>query len=832
MTTATPANTPAGTPGDPPAGAGVDAVTAMAVKLRRGTRLFTNVGDQPRARRATDVLLLTTSLVGIVMIGLIAVPEPGYSRAIGDFMAALPDALIGTWQLLADLPILWGLIVLGAALVRRRGKVARDMLLALGVGAVMWLVISRIVNGTWPELAVLFSDAAPPPVFPAARLAIPTALIVTASPHLVRPARRIGYTVIALGSIGALALQASTALGVVAALLSAAGAAAIVHLIVGSSAGRPSLDDVAYALSDMNIKVVELGVADRQAAGQFAVAARGVDGSRLVVKLYGRDAHDAALVSAVWRTIWLRQPGSPVGLGRLRQVEHEALLTLLAAQAGIVTDSVVTAGATHSDDAVLVLRRTAEPLVDHDRFAVLDEAPPPVFAGAEAPGRLEEIWQLVSTLHDHGIVHGQLDEDHIVLDDGRLGLIDFRGAAVAPTPAQEHSDNAQMFITSIGLFGRDVAVAGLIEHRTTEQIAELLPYLQPTALTADQRRMAKVLEVDLDKLRAEVAAAARLESPPLVKLRRFTVGSVVRVALPGLAIFMMVSASAGIDLGAFVESLQDAAWWLVLIGFIVAQLPRVAQAVSTLGAAPIPLPLGPVYALQLAISYVNLAIPTAAARIAVNIRFFQRQGVAPGAAVATGALDGVSGFIVQALLLGSLLLFSSMSLDLDVSGPSSSSLQIVAIVAGVVVAAIVVILVVPALRRFVLGWIVRTAREAFEVLRGLRSPRRVMMLFGGNLAAELLFALALGLFVQAFGYSLALHELLFINMAVSLLAGLLPIPGGIGVAEGGLIFGLTSFGVPQEAAFAAVMLYRFSTFYLPPIWGYFSLNWLERNRYL
>jgi uncharacterized membrane protein YbhN (UPF0104 family) len=534
----------------------------------------------------------------------------------------------------------------------------------------------------------------------------------------------------------------------------------------------------------------------------------------------------------VWRTIWLRQAGSPVGLGRLRQVEHEALLTLLAAQAGIVTDAVVTAGATHSDDAVLVLRRTAEPLVEHDRFALLDEAPPPVFAEAEAPARLAEIWQLVSTLHDHGIVHGQLDEDHIVLDDGRLGLIDFRGAAVAPTPAQEHSDNAQMFVTTMGLVGREAAVAGLIEHRSTEQIAALLPYLQPTALTPDQRRMAKVMAIDLDKLRSEVAEAAGLESPPLIKLRRFTIGSVIRVALPGLAIVMMISALAGIDFAAFVESLQDAAWWLVLIGFVVAQLPRVAQAVSTLGAAPIPLPMGPVYALQLAISYVNLAIPTAAARIAVNIRFFQRQGVAPAAAVATGALDGVSGFIVQAALLGSLLLFSSMSLDVDVSGPSSSALQIAGMVAVVVGVAVFVILVVPRLRTLVLGWIRRTAHEAFNVLRGLRSPRRVLMLFGGNLTAELLFALSLGIFVQAFGYSLALHELLFINMAVSLLAGLLPIPGGIGVAEGGLILGLTSFGVPQEAAFAAVMLYRFSTFYLPPIWGYFSLNWLERNRYL
>ncbi len=83
-----------------------------------------------------------------------------------------------------------------------------------------------------------------------------------------------------------------------------------------------------------------------------------------------------------------------------------------------------------------------------------------------------------------------------------------------------------------------------------------------------------------------------------------------------------------------------------------------------------------------------------------------------------------------------------------------------------------------------------------------KSPRRLVMLFGGNVTAELLFAQALGLLVEAFGYSIPLHELLFINMAVSLLAGPLPIPGGVGVTEGGLVFGLTPFGVSQEAAFA------------------------------
>ena len=269
-----------------------------------------------------------------------------------------------------------------------------------------------------------------------------------------------------------------------------------------------------------------------------------------------------------------------------------------------------------------------------------------------------------------------------------------------------------------------------------------------------------------------------------------------------------------------------------MLGFVVGADARDRPGDVTLGAAPIPLPLGPVYALQLAISYVNLAIPTAAARIAVNVRFFQRQGVPPGAAVATGALDGVSGFIVQAILLITLLLFSGMTLDIDFEDPSIERCDLVVIVLGGVRSPRDIDRRDPQAPAFVVGWITRIAHEAFGVLRGLRSPRRLVMLFGGNLVAELLFASTLGIFILALGYPIPLEELLFINICVSLLSGLIPVPGGIGVTEGGLIFGLTAAGMPQEAAFAAVTSTDWPTFYLPPIWGFFSLRWLERNRYL
>jgi uncharacterized protein (TIRG00374 family) len=102
----------------------------------------------------------------------------------------------------------------------------------------------------------------------------------------------------------------------------------------------------------------------------------------------------------------------------------------------------------------------------------------------------------------------------------------------------------------------------------------------------------------------------------------------------------------------------------------------------------------------------------------------------------------------------------------------------------------------------------------------------------GSAATEVLFAVALGLFARAFGYETSLAELLVINISVSLLASFIPVPAGVGVAEFGLPVGLTSAGMTAETAIAAVLLYRISTFYLPPLWGFVAMQWLQRNRYL
>jgi uncharacterized protein (TIRG00374 family) len=75
-------------------------------------------------------------------------------------------------------------------------------------------------------------------------------------------------------------------------------------------------------------------------------------------------------------------------------------------------------------------------------------------------------------------------------------------------------------------------------------------------------------------------------------------------------------------------------------------------------------------------------------------------------------------------------------------------------------------------------------------------------------------------------------QLIVINSLASFIGGVAPIPGGMGVMEAGLIAGFTAAGIPQEQAVAATFTARTFTAYLPPIWGWFALNWLRRREYI
>jgi uncharacterized protein (TIRG00374 family) len=104
-------------------------------------------------------------------------------------------------------------------------------------------------------------------------------------------------------------------------------------------------------------------------------------------------------------------------------------------------------------------------------------------------------------------------------------------------------------------------------------------------------------------------------------------------------------------------------------------------------------------------------------------------------------------------------------------------------------------------------------REAGRVLR--RGDVRVI---AGSLGYWAFDNAVLWACLRAFGESPAITVVLMAYL-VGQLGGLLPIPGGIGGVDGGLIGALLVYGVPAAAAAAAVVAYRAILFWLPLILG-------------
>ena len=109
---------------------------------------------------------------------------------------------------------------------------------------------------------------------------------------------------------------------------------------------------------------------------------------------------------------------------------------------------------------------------------------------------------------------------------------------------------------------------------------------------------------------------------------------------------------------------------------------------------------------------------------------------------------------------------------------------------------------------------------------------KVGMIFAGNLGAQLLQAVILGLCLRAFGYHATMAELILVNTIANLFAGFMPVPGGMGVAEAAYTAGLVALGVPKAPAMSTAIAFRIVTYYLPPIWGAIAMRWLRQHSYL
>jgi glycosyltransferase 2 family protein len=776
--------------------------------------LLTAAEPGRRNRRTIDGVVLAAGAIVTGLAAVIASSAAGQDADVAEALTTVLGWAEAVWRVAFVSALALALVVVADVLLRRRWLLARDLIAALLLLVGLGVVLGRVVESDWfPLEAHLLSQWG----FPELRLAAATAVLAVAGPELVQPVRRLATWLVPLAALGTVALDAALPSGALGGLALGLGAASLVRLAFGTAAAVPPAEQVRNALATLGVNVTELKIAERQRVGAAEFVGHDTDGP-LKVRVLGRDAQDTQRLARRWRLLAYRDPPQSAPVGRLEQVEHEALATLMAAQAGVRVPEVVAVGLGPDGDALLVTREpNVAPLELSNPDQVSDET-------------LEALWRQVALLHAADISHGRLNASNVLVDDDGPMLVNLSAATLGAPQSTLDIDLAELLVACTVLVGPERTLGRAVAAGWSEPVARVLPYLQRAALTPHLRDLARTHEVGLKSVRAAAAEAAGKEKPPeIAPLRRVRAKDLLLTAAVMFAAYVLITKLADIGFGTIADELgkADLAW--VVVALILAQSTFIGSGVSVRGAVAAPLPLLPCVLLQSAMKFVNLTVPSSAGRIGMNLRFLQRMGISRAQAVAAGVVDDVSETMVQVALL--LLTVPVVRANVDTSqfqgtGPDT---RLVALIAVAVVVSVVVVLAVPKLH----AKIVPGVRSAFSSLWTVaRIRRKRLELFGGNIGSELLYALALGATCLAYGVDLNLAQLVFVNTAASVLSSLIPVPGGIGAAEAALSAGLITMGVDESTAFAVAITQRLCTFYLPPIWGYVSLQWLSRKGYV
>lgn len=703
-----------------------------------------------------------------------------------------------------------GLVVTVVAILQRRWPLA--LVAALSVVAATTLLLGA-VHGSVPAATVGWGAA----------VATSTALWPAALSTLRRSL--LGGELLALVLV--LVCTTTSVAAVVAATGLGYAAGCLWRLAVGRDVAGVSPAETAALLAELGVQVEAV---ERAPSGRHGVAARFLSrtpSGTVETWIYQRSTVDTQLLARLLRFFWFRNARMPVPLTRMQHIEHHVALVLRAAGTGATSTTVVASGlAGPAEDAVVV--------------TTWDDAPCLAELAAEqvGPGELDTLWQCARSMANAGIAHGHLDAAAVALRDGRWYVRDLPAGALAALPADLAADRAALLVATTRLVGREAALAAASRALSQAELAAVLPLLQNAALPPTLRAPRKSTE--LVELRAAVAKNADVADVELASVHRVKASSVLMAAGTLLGLWLLIGEFSGFtDLW---STLLSANWWWIAAAFVVGVIPNFTEAIALSGAVASPLRIAPLVVLRLADGFFGLVGGTVATTAAA-VRYFQKEGLGASIAVSSGVLYSLAGFAVQVVVSATCLVFAWDSFSLanaqsteGSSGGSSGGHDLLLILLAVlIVAGVVAGLVVlrPRWRRQV----VDRARPQVALIRGnlhdiAAQPGKLGRLFGANLGSQVLFAAALGLSLRAYGGSASIAVLLLVNTAASLLGGLAPIPGGMGVMEGAIITGLLAAGVPESQAIPATFAYRMITAYLPPVWGWPATLWLRRHDYL
>jgi uncharacterized protein (TIRG00374 family) len=606
---------------------------------------------------------------------------------------------------------------------------------------------------------------------------------------------------------------------VLAGLAVGAATGVLVLLAYGRPDQRPTVRAIAAALRASGIPAAELVRDLNYRARSSAYFVTLTDGTRVYTRVLSPEERSADLLFRTYRYVRLKNVGDERPFSSLRRsVEHEALVALLARDAGARTPG-IRAVAGVGDESMLLV------------YDIVDGVPLHRFDPADISDELlVELWRQLSILRGHGIAHRDLRQANVIVDAaGDPWVIDFAFSEVAASDRALATDVSQLLV-ALGLaVGASRSADAAVSVLGVEAVGTALPLLQPGALAGATRSALKHNRQLLDELREAVEAHGIDAPPPPVQLERFSRRKVFTIATLGLATYFLIPQFGNV--GNIIDQVGDAQWWWFAPVMFMTVMTFVGATIAVLGSVNQRLPLIPTFLAQVASAFASKLAPAGLGGMALNTRFVQKAGVDPPVAVTSVGLNFIAGVAVH---IGMLAIFAVWA-GRDAFGSIKLPDPTVALYGLAVVALLGAIsFAIPAIRHQITGRLFPIIGRAFGGLTGtLKHPTKVALLLGGSAFVTFSFLVAMFFSIEAFGGSdLSFAQVGAIYLVATAIATLAPTPGGLGALEAAAIAGLVAAGMPNDVAVPSVFLFRLGTFWIPTVPGWAALTYLERADYL
>ena len=763
------------------------------------------------------LILLSAGAVAGAAAAASAIPVSGSERALLQFFNRLPPwaSVVLQPAVLVGSALSIGVLA-GLALFVRYVRLGAGMAIAGTLGWLATSVIGRFVDRSAP--AELLADVTlrgvavtGPEPFPSSHAAVIVALAVVVRPYVGSGTGRALAWVAAVVVAGVLHVGAALPLGAVTGAVVGWWAGATANVLVGAPGRRVGPRLVAAVLRDAGQEPTSVRHLRGRPWAAAEFSAETADGERLLVRVVRRGVRRLGRRDRLRRWVASADVAHESGLADAhQQVDHEALVGLLAARAGARVPHVRVARELPGGAALL-----ATEVVEGRSLSELS-------LGDVSDELLDDVWEQVACLRRERVVHHGLAPETVLVDPaGRAWLTHFASGRVGASDDALLEDVAELLAGLATLVGAERAVDAAVRVLGRGVVAAATRHLQPLTLPRHVRAALDDRPDVLAAIRSRVAERTGAEVVDVgLRVRPTTV---LGLLVAGGAVYVVLPQVGSLD--DLVGALRGASWAWLAVAFVVGMLSAPAAALSYWGSTRRPLPFGGLTAVQVASTFTGRLTPGSVGGIGLNMLYLERAGSTRTEAASAVTLNVAGGVVVHAVLfmlaalqigLGSL----RQGLQVPTGWPVLAAVAVVLVAAGAALGT-------PLGRRRVVRPVMEMSRTLVDTLR---HPGRASALLGGSALVTAANALAFLATVHAFGIQgPSTLQVVAVYVGGAAIAAAAPTPGGLGAVEAALVAALASVGVASTVAVAAVLSFRLLTFWLPILPGMVAYRLLQHH---